>query len=684
VDGSPNARRQAEIGLALSFVWIPLTLVRAVLFWIRGPAVQAAIGFTAVGLGCVLPLVLKRTRSLRFFGNGIAFLWFASLSSLTYLRGGIGSPALIGLGFVPLGAIFIGGVRSGAFWTGLVIAEVVVYLALEGAGFEFHDQFSSGSRTTLEGVGAICFVLGVFAIGVAYEGTAGAALQALDRAERSSRALLDAMPDLGFRVRRDGVCLERHGKSNAFPLLSSELVGRRLGDVIPELDAILDANIQKSLEGASVVGAECSLTLGGETREYEMRFVPAGQDEVLIVARDLTDLKILARRLSRAEEEAKLLRADRMASVGQLAAAVAHEANNPLAYVIANLAFVKERLGELRSGDLTEARSALTEALTEGLQGAERVRQIVRDLKTFARADEQEQKPIDLAAVLDTTLKMAGTEIRHRARLVKAYEAASPVMGNESRLAQVFLNVLVNAAQSIPPGRADANEIKVSVGPSETGGAKVEISDTGTGISPVHLPRVTEPFFTTKPIGEGTGLGLTVCQNIVTDYGGRLVIESALGRGTTVRIELPAAPEGSLVAKGSDAAPVRKSGPALRVLAIDDDPLVLKAIKRVLRAYELTATNSGREACELVAGGSHEFDVILCDLMMPDLTGIDVYERIRGQGRGLEKKMVFLTGGAFTSESQAFLASVPNLRVDKPFSPDGLERALHRGAANAS
>jgi hypothetical protein len=268
VGAPPSARRRAELGLALSFVWIPLTLVRAVLFWLRGPAVQAAIGFTAVAFGCALVLLLKKTGSLRLFGNGVAFLWFASLSSLTYLRGGIGSPALIGLGFVPLGAIFIGGVRSGAFWTGLVVSEVVVYLALKRAGFDFHDQFAPASRTTLEGAGAILFVLAVFAIGVAYEGTAEAALHALDRAERSSRALLDAMPDLGFRVRRDGVCLERHGKSDAFSLLSSDLVGRRLGEVIPELDAILDASIRKSLDGATVVGAECSLSLGGEAREY--------------------------------------------------------------------------------------------------------------------------------------------------------------------------------------------------------------------------------------------------------------------------------------------------------------------------------------------------------------------------------------------------------------------------------
>jgi CheY-like chemotaxis protein len=280
---------------------------------------------------------------------------------------------------------------------------------------------------------------------------------------------------------------------------------------------------------------------------------------------------------------------------------------------------------------------------------------------------------------MDSTLKMAATEIRHRARLEKRYGDVPLVVANEGRLAQVFLNLVVNAAQAIEPGRAESNEICIVLGKDECGGATIEVTDSGTGISPENLARVTEPFFTTKPIGIGTGLGLTVCKNIVEGYGGTLELSSHVGAGTTARIVLPAAPPGAVLENRSEVVALPPASVRYRVLAIDDDPLVIKALKRVLRAYDLTTTQGGREALELLSS-RQPFHVILCDLMMPDLTGIDVYHRVKESDPGLEERIVFLTGGAFTEQARGFLATVPNLRLDKPFSPEGLEKVIRRAA----
>ena len=228
--------------------------------------------------------------------------------------------------------------------------------------------------------------------------------------------------------------------------------------------------------------------------------------------------------------------ADRMASVGTLAAGVAHEINNPLAFILANVEFA---LAELRGrgGRATEVLRALGEARDGGL----RVREIVRDLKAFSRAGRGGQRAVDLRRVLQSALGLAQNEIRHRARLEVDVGDIPPVMGSEHRLGQVFLNLLINAAQAIPEGRAAENVVRAITATAPDGRALVEISDTGTGIPPDVLPRIFDPFFTTKPVGVGTGLGLSICHGIVSGLGGEIHVESTLGRGTTFRVLLAAA-----------------------------------------------------------------------------------------------------------------------------------------------
>jgi signal transduction histidine kinase len=229
--------------------------------------------------------------------------------------------------------------------------------------------------------------------------------------------------------------------------------------------------------------------------------------------------------------------ADRMASVGTLAAGVAHEINNPLAFILANLEFA---IGEL--GD-AGASAEVSPALTEARAGPLRVREIVRDLRAFSRAEPGGSEVVDPRSVLQSAIGLAQNEIRHRARLDVDAGEIPLVVASERRLGQVLVNLLINAAQAIPEGRAAENVVCATTGTAPDGRARIEISDTGSGIAPELLGQIFDPFFTTKPVGVGTGLGLSICHGIVAALGGEIQVESAAGKGSTFRVLLPPAIE---------------------------------------------------------------------------------------------------------------------------------------------
>jgi CheY-like chemotaxis protein len=247
------------------------------------------------------------------------------------------------------------------------------------------------------------------------------------------------------------------------------------------------------------------------------------------------------------------------------------------------------------------------------------------------------------------------------------------VEANEGRLGQVFLNLLVNAAQAIPEGGVDQHEIRVVTRPHPEG-VMIEVRDTGSGIAPDVLKRLFEPFFTTKPMGVGTGLGLPICQDIVTSFNGRIEVESKVGKGSTFRVilraaiadyafELPRAPQ------------VREASRRGRILVVDDEPMIAVAIRRTLqREHEVVTLTSAREAHARLTGGER-FDVIVCDVMMPEMSGMDLHEELVRHSPELAARMVFMTGGAFTPNARAFLNQVANRRLEKPFTSKEL-RAL--------
>jgi signal transduction histidine kinase/CheY-like chemotaxis protein len=380
-------------------------------------------------------------------------------------------------------------------------------------------------------------------------------------------------------------------------------------------------------------------------------------------------------RAERATMMARLVESDRLAAVGTLAAGVAHEINNPLAYLLGGLDFLDQELAGVAAhlpGRLDEARTALREMRT----GGERIRQIVRDLKTFSRGDQDARARLDARSVADTSIHMTEKELTQRARVVRDYGPVPLVWANEARLGQVFVNLLINAAHATPAGAPGEHEIRVRTRTDAAGRAVLEVSDTGSGISPEHLERIFEPFFTTKPIGVGTGLGLWICRNLVTSLGGEISVESAPGEGTAVRVVLPAAPAQAVEAAAAPA-PAPAAGGRGRVLVVDDDELVANAVRRALSPeHDVLVETSATAALARLRRGER-FGVILCDLMMPDMTGMDLHAeaaRLRPEDAA---RFVFVTGGAFTRASREYLDAVANPRVEKPFDTRDL-RALVR------
>ncbi|WP_437690868.1 ATP-binding protein [Sorangium sp. So ce176] len=254
----------------------------------------------------------------------------------------------------------------------------------------------------------------------------------------------------------------------------------------------------------------------------------------------------------RRQMETRLLLADRMASLGTLAAGVAHEINNPLAYMVTNVDFARK---ELRARGAAARADALIAALDEAAEGGARVRHIVSGLKTFSRADDGALGPVEVDRVIQLVLRMAQQQIRSKARLVLELGPVPPVHANEAQLGQVILNLLVNAAQALPDGNEGENEIRITTAAAPPGRVRIEVRDTGPGIAPELRRRIFDPFFTTKPIGEGTGLGLAICHGIVASFGGEIGVESEVGRGACFRVLLPVWREGAGAADEREGAP---------------------------------------------------------------------------------------------------------------------------------
>jgi signal transduction histidine kinase len=379
------------------------------------------------------------------------------------------------------------------------------------------------------------------------------------------------------------------------------------------------------------------------------------------------ELREAALRRERAHMREQLIVSDRMASLGILAAGVAHEINNPLSAVVGNLHLALTGLSSLECtySDIEELPDIVAE-IRDAHEAAQRIRDVAKDLKLFSRSDNESLEAVDVRAVIESSLRMAQNEIRHRARLTTALQDVPPVAGNASRLGQVLLNLIVNAAQSISEGASQDNEIFIATEAVPEGHVTVTVRDTGAGIPEEAMKKLFSPFFTTKPAGVGTGLGLSICQRIVTEMGGTITVKSTVGQGTSFKVQLIAAvrvSSGQDTLQAVDAACSSQRG---KVLVVDDEESLGMVVQRALKAHEVTRSQEAEEALGWIARGSR-YDVIFCDLMMPGVDGIEFYNRLQQIDPEQLDRVIFLTGGAFSVQARSFLEGVGNLHLDKPF-----------------
>ena len=476
------------------------------------------------------------------------------------------------------------------------------------------------------------------------------------RSEDSFRSLIERSPDAMFVHRKQSLV---YMNAAALALLGVREFSELPCSRVPPL-------LRVDEQGAESTKSEGQLTRRDGTQvDVEVASISvnfAGEPATLSIARDVS---------TRKELTARAMDMDRMIAVGTLAAGVGHEINTPLAYVIGNLDFA---LSQLAAEERTAHPSELLQALKDAREGAERVREIARDLRTVSSMQATDKVVFELAPVLASSIRMASNEIRHRARLVRDIGRVPAIIGSPSRLGQVFVNLLVNAAHAIPVGSAREHTITVRAS-CERGEVKVEVIDTGSGIEREQLARVFDPFFTTKPVGRGTGLGLFVCNRIVGEHGGRIEVQSMPGQGSTFSVILPAQaeiPDQPIASASPEPAPARR----IRVLVVDDEPRIARGLARALRReHDVSALTSAREALECLRHDD-SFDAVLCDVMMPDMTGVDFHRELERRKPELARRVLFFTGGAFTPSTQAFVRRMGDRCLEKPFDVAEVRRKL--------
>ena len=395
-------------------------------------------------------------------------------------------------------------------------------------------------------------------------------------------------------------------------------------------------------------------------------------------ARALTALRadlerqVVGRTAERDVARDALLHAERLAALGQLAAGAGHEINNPLTVIVHNTESLRQTVGGAAHPD----EEAL---LGETLDSAERIRQVVAGLRAYARPEAEQRHVVRVSDVVRSACKVAGLQLRHVATVDIDLSTDVAVEADPLRLSQVFVNLLVNAGQAVEAASPPAPRIGVT---ARAVGVEVcvEIQDNGTGMSAETLARLAEPYFTTRSDRGGSGLGLFVSGGIVAALGGRLAFESAPGRGTSVRVWLPTAARPASAPAATALAPPRVPR---RWLVVDDESYVARSVQRALAPDEAVVVFSGPEALARLDAGE-PFDVLLCDVMMPDMSGIEVYEAIAARHAARLAQFWFMTGGASTPETAAFLARADVRCLFKPFTRAQLLEAIRSADAQAS
>jgi PAS domain S-box-containing protein len=444
-------------------------------------------------------------------------------------------------------------------------------------------------------------------------------------------------------------------------------------------------------------------------------FESDGGKLVLFIMRDVSPRVEREERLSRAyeslkEAQSKLLHSGKLAAIGQIAGGVAHEVNNPATFILTNLRVLREHVGVLRAtfarlrrlversdADPVETHRTLGQVVADGamdallresgemvddnLAGIERIASIVADLRTFSRIEQDDIRKVSINDLVDVACNLGYAEIRHRARLIKELKRLPQVSAEPGKLAQVLTTLLVNAAHSIEEGAANENEIRVTTDLVD-GFVVVSVQDTGVSIPEVARKRLFQPFYENSGRDYGTGIGLSLCAEIVRLHGGTIELVSSPRQGNRFEVRLPAGASVSSNPPVVDPVPERPHrGRRGRLLVIDDDVAVLRAYRRMLSSrHDVVLATGGANGLSVLEGDVN-FDLILCDVMMPEVDGPMVYDALKQRAPELAQRVVFCSGGAFTPRAKEFLGSVDNVFLSKPIDVDALESQIQAACA---
>lgn len=414
---------------------------------------------------------------------------------------------------------------------------------------------------------------------------------------------------------------------------------------------------------------------GGDVRWVMLRGVVTTDDAGVPVRATGVALDTTDRRAAEAELErsrAALIQGEKIAALGLLLAGVAHELNNPLAVVVAQAELLAEEAAETPFAE--DARTIR--------RAADRCARIVRTFLAMARERTPERSRVEVEGLVRSALELSDYGLRTSGITVDAYVAPDllPIMGDESQLQQVLANLLVNAQHAMLERPGD-RRLTITARESGPGAVTLDVTDTGGGVPPEHRSRVFEPFYTTKPPGAGTGIGLSFSLGVARAHGGDLELLSTSAEGTTFRLTLPASTRTEGVAAPSAAERTPTPG-RKRALVIDDEPEIAGLLARLLEkeGFSVESAASGRAACALLA--ATDFHLILSDIRMPDLDGAGLFEWIEANRPELAERTGFVTGDTMSTSSARFLAHSRRPFVEKPFdaaSVRGLLRTLEAG-----
>lgn len=601
-----------------------------------------------VVVGALVVLMLQRTKLPRAAGV-VALLGPGMGSALVTasIEGGANSQTMIWLPLILFVAYAVGGVLAGR------VVGVVGLVGFSGLVANSSPP-TIGTHELLEswwsGTTALVGAMIVFEL---YERARAQGEQLVRESEAELRALVGTLPDIVLRVTPDGVVHREDGGARG-----AERDPEAPAPALPEALRLLAGDLDGVLQDGRPCDREVTCVGRPPATVYTVAIRRLGSDEALVVLRDVT---------SKRDLEQRFYASERLSALGRMASFVGHELNNPLAAVGLNLTYMHDALGE-RDSDL----KAVTQ---ESIGAIAKATSIVAQLHLLSSAQREERRVVSVASIVERAINLAGPLLKYGVSVETRVHGSNPrVKVDSGRIHQALVNLLLNAAQSIPQDRKE-HLVSMEVFPRGDD-VVIAVRDNGAGIPLELRDRIFEPFYTTRAVGMGAGLGLATARDVVMAHGGRLTVESELGVGSTFFVTLPRHLADGDVTVDAASLPWSQVALGAKVLVVDDETALAQALVRALAGTSVEVANSAAQALEMLH--TTNFDVVLCDVMMPHMTGVELHERVRQFAPDVGARFVFMTGGVISDVARAYLDATGLSVLRKPLRSTEFARAVDR------